>query len=272
MNNVNILNGFVLPNGNTVFTLSEVLFVTEAVVSKLHQMNKDKETPPLLAFPWFGAQFLSHAFLALEGDNRFTQITRFLNAAEVAPYVSGSNYTFFVPTDEAFERHGFDILTDDILASEKTVSLLLNHFVRQRLYKKDLKNNELFETIGGKPIRIQRKNSNLTANNARIIEAEVFVYNLGTMYYIDDIFHPEIIEDTLKAPSDEMIDSEQNNSGKESTTEKRPSDVEVFTVNNPSEANLGKTVTEPEDTTVRDDDDEEIITPRALPVKYQISV
>lgn len=44
-------------------------------------------------------------------------IYRFLNAAEVAPHVSGSNFTFFVPTDEAFERHGFDILTDDILVS-----------------------------------------------------------------------------------------------------------------------------------------------------------
>lgn len=40
------------------------------------QMHKDKETPPLLAFPWFGAQFLSHSFLALERDNRFTQIVR----------------------------------------------------------------------------------------------------------------------------------------------------------------------------------------------------
>lgn len=75
-NNVTILNDFILPNGNTVFILAEILFVTEAVVSKLHQMHKDKETPPLLAFPWFGAQFLSHAFLALERDSRFTQITR----------------------------------------------------------------------------------------------------------------------------------------------------------------------------------------------------
>lgn len=41
------------------------------------QMHKDKETPPLLAFPWFGAQFLSHSFLALERDSRFSQITRY---------------------------------------------------------------------------------------------------------------------------------------------------------------------------------------------------
>lgn len=52
---------------------------------------------------------------------------RFLNAAEVAPYVSGSNYTFFVPTDEAFERHGFDILSDDVLVG------VLSSFSKEKL-------------------------------------------------------------------------------------------------------------------------------------------
>lgn len=150
--------------------------------------------------------------------------------------------------------------------------MLLNHFVRQRLYYKDLKNGEILETIGGKPIKIQRKQDNVTVNNAQIIEAEQFVYNLGTMFYIDDILYPEIIEETLKAPVEDTVDAGGSSSdSKESTTEKRPTgDVEVFTVNNPSEANLGKTVTEPEDTTVREDEEEEIITPRALPVKYQV--
>lgn len=87
-------------------------------------MHKDKETPPLLAFPWFGAQFLSHSFLALERDNRFTQITRYLNTAEIAPYVSGSNYTFFVPNDLAFEKLRFDLLSDDILVNVKNIIVL----------------------------------------------------------------------------------------------------------------------------------------------------
>jgi hypothetical protein len=76
VNNVSILSNATLSNGNDIFVISEVLFMSESTVSKLHQQNKDKETPPLLAFPWFGSQFLSHAFLALERDNRFTQITR----------------------------------------------------------------------------------------------------------------------------------------------------------------------------------------------------
>lgn len=68
--------------GNVMF-IGEVLFVSEAVVSRLHQQHRDKETPPLLAFPWFGAQFLSHAFLALERDKRFTHITRLVKILEL---------------------------------------------------------------------------------------------------------------------------------------------------------------------------------------------
>lgn len=112
VNNVTITGDYTLPDGSQVLLVSEVLFVSESVVSRLHQvqltfqlpltlnekdsglffllfpipencnfslkfqMHRDKETPPLLAFPWFGAQFLSHSFLALERDPRFTIVTK----------------------------------------------------------------------------------------------------------------------------------------------------------------------------------------------------
>lgn len=81
---------------------------------------------------------------------------RFLNIAEIAQYVSGANYTFFVPIDSAFQKLGFDGLSDDILGSNKGVKMLLNHFVKGRLYDRDLRHDEVFETIGGGAIRIQR--------------------------------------------------------------------------------------------------------------------
>ncbi|XP_058122735.1 uncharacterized protein LOC131293659 [Anopheles ziemanni] len=199
VNNVSILSDYTLSNGIEVYILSEVLFVSEAIVSRLHQMHKDKETPPLLAFPWFGAQFLSHSFLALERDTRFTQITRFLNTADIAQFISGSNYTFFVPTDEAFERYSFDLLPDNVLASEKGVKMLLNHFIRGRLYDRDLKDDEVMETVGGMPIKIQRSFENVVrVNSARIVESEVFVYNLGTMFYVDDVLYPNLLRDEVK--------------------------------------------------------------------------
>ncbi|CAO1359399.1 unnamed protein product [Diamesa hyperborea] len=221
VNNVSIISDHTLPNGNEIFIISEVLFVSEAVVSRLHQMNKDKETPPLLAFPWFGAQFLSHAFLALERDNRFTQVTRFLNIAEIAPYISGSNYTFFVPFDEAFEKYSFDVLSDEVLGSEKGIKLILNHFVKGRLYDRNLKNDEVFETVGGKPIKISRIiPGQVSVNRANIVESEIFVYNLGTMFYVDDILYPEVLQGEVKP----LTESPNNNKKRENESSEDNSD------------------------------------------------
>lgn len=39
VNNATILSDFTLPNGNEIFLISEVLFVSEAVVSRLHSVS-----------------------------------------------------------------------------------------------------------------------------------------------------------------------------------------------------------------------------------------
>lgn len=187
------VNGAMLVKGDTpvargnIMFIGEVLFVTESIVSKLHQQHKDKETPPLLAFPWFGAQFLSHAFLALERDKRFTHITRFLNLADLAPHVSGTGYTFFVPTDIAFEKIGLDRMPDNYLSTGDGLQILLNHFVKGRLYDRDLTDGIRLESLGNKTITVKRTKEGVYVNEAKIVESEVFVYNLGTMYYIDTV-------------------------------------------------------------------------------------
>jgi len=125
---------------------------------------------------------------------------RFFHFAEIiASSIVGSNYTFFVPFDDAFEKYGFDQLPDSTISSPKFVSMILNHFVKGRLYSRDLKNDAVFETVGGKTLKISKHSSDhVFVNDARIVESEVFVYNLGTMYYIDDIFYPEIMEQKFK--------------------------------------------------------------------------
>lgn len=187
VNAVSIVKGDTpVSNGNIMF-IGEVLFVSESVVSRLHQQHRDKETPPLLAFPWFGAQFLSHAFLALERDRRFSHITRFLNLADLAPHVAGTGYTFFVPTDTAFEELGLDKMPDNYLSTGEGLDILLNHFVKGRLYDRDLKDGIDLHTLGNRTINIHRDKEVVNVNEAKVVESEVFVYNLGTMFYIDRI-------------------------------------------------------------------------------------
>ncbi|KAI8114999.1 hypothetical protein CVS40_12735 [Lucilia cuprina] len=189
---------------------------------------------------------------------------RFLNNAEIAPHVSGANYTFFVPDDKAFEKLGFDKLSDDVMASQRGVKMLLNHFVKGRLYNRDLKDNEVFETIGGGHIKITRNpGSNATSvNNAKITESEVFVYNLGTMFYIDDILYSHLLREyVIKHKS--RTNYAGGNNGRSSTLG-TPTDVEIVPNEFDHEQSGGNG-----DYSIHDDDfDDEIITPKALPVQF----
>lgn len=68
----------------------------------------------------------------------------------------GANYTFFVPIDNAFIKHGLDDMTEEDLTTEKANQFLLNYFIKGRLYDRDLKHDEVFESIGGSGLKIQR--------------------------------------------------------------------------------------------------------------------
>ena len=48
-------------------------------------------------------------------------------------------------------------------------------------------NGQQFKTLGGKTIHVKREGENVKISDANVIENEVFVYNLGTMYYIDKV-------------------------------------------------------------------------------------
>ncbi|KAH8249000.1 hypothetical protein KR032_005011 [Drosophila birchii] len=246
VNNVSIMSDYNLSNGNQVFIISEVLFVTEAVVSKLHQVSR------------IGC-------IIQEKDPRFSQITRYLNNAEIAPHISGANYTFFVPEDRAFEKLGFDKLSDEVMGSQRGVKMLLNHFVKGRLYNRDLRDNEVFETIGGGHIKITRNpGSNYTSvNNAQITESEVFVYNLGTMYYLDDILYSHMLRDFVSKSTKTRSNRHGSDSGGGSRSTSRPSDVEIVPNEFESEHNGGDYAIHGDD----EDFEDEIITPKALPVQ-----
>lgn len=220
----------------------------------------------------------------------------FLNTAEIAPFVSGSNYTFFVPTDAAFERLGFDMLPDDVLGSELGVKMLLNHFVRGRLYDRDLTNGALLETIGGSVVTIKRQpNGNVTVNNANIVESEVFVYNLGTMFYIDNVLYANYLLGN-PASTDTPPSKARETTTIAAATDAQVTPVAGVRVSTASSAagNRNKLMTtvpdaelvpdnvitaKPKRTTmtntasVEDDfmmDDDEIVTPRALPVLLNV--
>lgn len=77
---------------------------------------------------------------------------------------SGANYTFFVPMDDAFTKHGLGQLNENDMSSETAIEFLLNHFIKGRLYDRHLKHDEVFESIGGTGLKIQRLATGKTVN------------------------------------------------------------------------------------------------------------
>ena len=135
--------------------------------------------------------------------------------------------------------------------------MLLNHFVRGRLYDRDLRDGEVYETIGGGHLKVSRNpGSNVTVNNARITESQVFVYNLGTMYYIDEIMYSHMLRDQVPRTTRRRNDNGRSPSAGGS------SDVEIVPNEFYTEHSGG-------DYAIHDEDfEDEIITPKALPVQF----
>jgi len=67
-----------------------------------------------------------------------------------------TGYTFFVPTDAAFEELGLDTVPDRYLATGAGLQVLLNHLVHERLYERDLVDGTKLKTLGNKTIHVRR--------------------------------------------------------------------------------------------------------------------
>lgn len=120
---------------------------------------------------------------------------------------------------------------------------------------------------------------NVTVNHAHIVESEVFVYNLGTMYYIDDILYPEIFDKMVKnADTTTAIpttlklttSSDAEQVPIETVTQSNEPGKDIFVLNERG-GNIDESSDLDHDLDAdEDDDDDEIVTPRALPVQFMI--
>lgn len=137
----------------------------------------------------------------------------------------------------------------------------------------------------------------MTVNNAHIIETEVFVYNLGTMFYIDEILYPDIVTHLIRkaattttttttvmtkpaasqtplifaystVPDVEPVPSEITESSDGDDTRDVLLHEEEIVIDNNNEGNIDDNIGTEVDMGEDDEDDGEFVTPRALPLLY----
>lgn len=73
-------------------------------------------------------------------------------------YVSGEEYTVFVPTDRAFQRwHPIDWGFYPFSVPEFTEDIILNHFVRGNWRQDTISDGQKVTTLGGRDITFGRR-------------------------------------------------------------------------------------------------------------------
>lgn len=120
---------------------------------------------------------------------------------------------------------------------------------------------------------------NVTVNHAHIVESEVFVYNLGTMYYIDDILYPEALANISDAATTTVPTTLKLTTSPDADIEQVPIEIvtqsgeqgkDIFVLNERG-GNIDENSDFDHDLDSDDEDaDDEIVTPRALPVQFMI--
>eukprot|EP00095_Tigriopus_kingsejongensis_P006427 maker-scaffold469_size162558-snap-gene-0.30 protein:Tk06427 transcript:maker-scaffold469_size162558-snap-gene-0.30-mRNA-1 annotation:"hypothetical protein DAPPUDRAFT_309902" len=227
VNNIDLVEGGTpVPHGALLF-INELLFVDDAKVSELENEYGYLETGPLIIEPWPESQFLSHVYELISKREEYTYMTEYLNKTpeigDFAPPTETKNledgYTFFVPRDDAFWRLFVqDATAPDpfTLDDEFRLETLKHHLVKGRLFAHSMKVGHEIETMSGKIMTVIKKTGeNITLSDGKqeiqAMGKERYVYNLGTMFYLDRVPFTETSDvlDILKKYDDQVIQDDE---------------------------------------------------------------
>ena len=223
-----------MSRGNIQF-VGDLLFVDSSVVSELNKKHRDVESAPLVAHPWYSSQFLSHIYRELSVRDQFSFVLDYLNRSHhelrddlpshdagesihslppeaplICRLIQGHKmmrYTFLVPKNGAF----LNLLPQDtadpfIIDDDFRHQVLLSHFVRQRLYAKDLVDGLSFAMANGKSATVSVVDGVTRINDAEVLESDIFIYNLGTVFVVDRVLFVDqsMISDVLGKHADKI--------------------------------------------------------------------
>jgi uncharacterized surface protein with fasciclin (FAS1) repeats len=98
-------------------------------------------------------------------------------------------FTFFAPSDLAFEKLEKGFMEDLMVPQNKTklIDLLNNHIVKGKVYFNDLKDGDKLEAINGNQLMVEVKNGKVSIGDAVILGREAKISN-GVMHSTDTVF------------------------------------------------------------------------------------
>merc|ERR1711935_707856 len=121
-----------------------------------------------------------------------TTLVAAVTAAKLGATLSGAGpFTVFAPTNEAFAALPDGVLTALLKPANiaDLVKVLEYHVVSREVLRTDLKNGEQIKTLEGQEVNVTIAGSDVSINDAKVKEANVFAVN-GVVHVIDAVLLP----------------------------------------------------------------------------------
>ena len=119
----------------------------------------------------------------------FTALHNALKAADMIGTFKGMGpFTFFAPTDAAFDKIPRPALHALLKDKERLAAIINFHVVKGAFLAKDMKSSET-ASLHGQPLKIAANGSGITVNGARVSRDEIEASN-GVIHPIDTVMMP----------------------------------------------------------------------------------
>jgi uncharacterized surface protein with fasciclin (FAS1) repeats len=133
---------------------------------------------------------MSNITQVINVDKNLKSLKRSIHASDVDQVLSSSGpYTFFAPSEQAFDKLGKGVL-EDLLEPQnraKLAGLLKNHIVSGKIVLNELKDGDRLETVNGKELMVEVKNGVVSIDNTKVQPSDTKKITNGVMHVMDSL-------------------------------------------------------------------------------------
>ena len=133
---------------------------------------------------------MSNITQVVNTDKNLKTLKKSVHSSDLDQLLSSTGpFTFFAPSDLAFEKLEKGFMDDLLIAKNKPklTDLLNNHIVNGTVPFKDLKNGDRLETVNGNQLLVEVKNGKVRVGDAVILGREAKISN-GVVHSTDTVF------------------------------------------------------------------------------------
>ena len=133
---------------------------------------------------------MSNITQVVNSDKYMKSLKKGIHYSDLDQLLSSTGpFTFFAPSDLAFEKQGNGYLENLMTPANKQelVDLMNNHIVDGKINFPDLKDGDKIKTLNGKELAVEIKNGFVNIEGAAIVARDQRISN-GAIYSTDSVF------------------------------------------------------------------------------------